>query len=115
MTTVMIAEKPNAAKAIAEALADKGSLKTTVSDQGVKHYEFRKNKKRHIVVAAVGHLFTLKQSKKGWDYPVFDVEWVPSFKASSMATFSKKYFDVVEKVVVDGKDFIVCCDYDEEG
>ena len=78
----MIAEKPNASRAIAEALADKGTLKAIESDEGVKYYEFKKDNKQHIVVAAVGHLFTLKQSGKGWEYPVFNVEWIPSFKAS---------------------------------
>jgi len=115
MTVIMIAEKPNAASTIAKALADKGSLKVNQSDEGVKYYEFERDGKKHIVVAAVGHLFTLKQVGKGWNYPVFDVQWVPSFKASRTASFSKKYFDVVEKVVANGSKYIVCCDYDEEG
>ncbi len=116
MTVIMIAEKPNAASAIAEALADKGTLKTNSNEEGVKYYEFMKNNKKHIVVAAVGHLFTLKQSGKGWEYPVFDVEWIPSFKASHTAAFSKKYFDVVQSITAKaGDDCIVCCDYDEEG
>ncbi|MFH0832220.1 MAG: DNA topoisomerase I [Candidatus Aenigmatarchaeota archaeon] len=115
MTVVMIAEKPMAAKTIAIALADKGSLKATKSDEGVDYYEFKKKGKKHVIVAAVGHLFTLKQTTKGWDYPIFDVDWVPSYKASGPASFTKKYFDVVEKIVPGGKDYIVCCDYDEEG
>ena len=115
MTIVMIAEKPSAAKAIAEALAEKGSLKTHENEQKVRYYEFKRNNKKHISVAAVGHLFTLKQQGKGWTYPVFDVDWVPSFKASRASAFSKKYFDVVQQVVSNGNEYIVCTDYDEEG
>ena len=115
MTVVMIAEKPNAAKAIAAALADKGSLNVLESEEGVKYYEFKRNKKHHVVVAAVGHIFTLKQKGKGWAYPVFDVEWIPSFKATPIASFTKKYFNVVEEITKRGKEFVVCCDYDEEG
>ncbi len=115
MTVVMIAEKPSAAKSIAEALSDKGSLKTHENEQKVRYYEFKRDGKKHFAVAAVGHLFTLKQQGKGWTYPVFDAEWVPSFKATRTAMFSKKYFDVVEKVVKEGDEFIVCTDYDDEG
>ncbi|MBI2578417.1 MAG: DNA topoisomerase I [Candidatus Aenigmarchaeota archaeon] len=115
MTIVMIAEKPSAAKAIAEALADKGSMKTHENEQKVRYYEFRKGGKNHVVVAAVGHLFTLKQKGRGWTYPVFDVEWIPSFQATRTAMFSKKYFDVVQKVVGNGDEYIVCTDYDDEG
>lgn len=117
MTIILIAEKPTASRTIAEALADKGSLETREGEEGVKYYEFKKDGKDHVIVAAVGHLFTLKQSSKGWGYPVFDVEWVPSFKASRTAAFSKKYFNVVESVIKSEKadEYIVCCDYDEEG
>jgi len=115
MSTIMIAEKPLAAKAIAEALADKGTLKVNENEQKVRYYEFKRKGKRHIVVAAVGHLFTLKQKGKGWTYPVFDVEWIPSFEATRSAAFSKKYFDVIKQLVGNGNEYIVCTDYDDEG
>jgi len=115
MTTIMIAEKPTAAKSIAESLADKGTLKVKEGEQGVKYYEFNKDRKKHIVVAAVGHLFSLKQVGKGWSYPAFDVEWIPSFQASRTAAFSKKYYDVVASMAKNGDEYIICCDYDEEG
>ena len=115
MSTIMIAEKPTAAKAIAEALADKGTLKVNENEQKVRYYEFKRKGKRHIVVAAVGHLFTLKQKGKGWTYPVFDVEWIPSFEATRSAAFSKKYFDVIKQLVGNGNEYIVCTDYDDEG
>ena len=91
MTTVIIAEKPDAAKHLAESLAESGLTRKT-SKYGVDYFEFKRAGKKHIIVAAVGHLFNLKQKGKGWDYPIFDVDWVPSYKARKMSMFSEKYF-----------------------
>lgn len=114
MTVVIIAEKPDAASHIASALAEKG-LKKLTSTHGVDYYEFMRNNKKHIVVCAVGHLFNLKQKSKGWEYPIYDVEWVPSYQARKLAMFSKKYFDTITEVAQNGTDYIIACDYDNEG
>ena len=46
MVTVIIAEKPTAARSIAKALAEKG-LKENMTEEGVKWYEFSKKNKKH--------------------------------------------------------------------
>jgi len=117
LTTIIIAEKPDAAERLALALAD-GKPKKKASNQGVSYYEFERNGKKHIVVAAVGHLFGLKQKGSGWTYPIFDVEWVPSFKIRKQSAFSEKYFKTIEEVVKNnGKDcdYISAADFDNEG
>jgi len=115
MTTLIIAEKPDACTRIAEALAEK-SLKKKTSKYGVDYYEFLRNGKKHVVAAAVGHLFNLKQKSKGWDYPVLDnIEWIPSFKAIKKSAFSEKYFRTIEEIAKNGSDYIIACDYDAEG
>jgi DNA topoisomerase-1 len=114
MTIVIIAEKPDAAKHLADSLAD-GKLNKKTSKYGVDYYEFNRNGKKHVVVAAVGHLFNLKQKSKGWNYPIFDVDWVPSYKARKMSMFSEKYFKTLEDLKKDGDSFIIACDYDNEG
>lgn len=110
--TLIIAEKPTAAKAIANAL----SKKVEKFGEGNKSwYRFKLKGKTYIVAPAVGHLFMLKQKSKGWDYPRFDVHWIPSFKATRTALFSKPYFEIMEKLAKDANDFIIATDYDEEG
>jgi len=111
----MIAEKPLAAKRIAEILAEKGTLKKRVSEEKVEYYEFKRNGKKYVIVAAVGHLFGLHNKLTSWTYPVFDYHWVPVFEANKKASFAKKYFKVIEEIAKDAKDFIVCTDYDIEG
>ena len=114
MAIIIIAEKPDAAKNIAKALAETKPIKKT-SKYGVDYYEFTRNKKKHIVVAAVGHLFNLKQKSKGWKYPIFDIDWIPSFKARAISAFSEKYYRTLEDLKEGKNQFVIACDYDNEG
>jgi len=111
--TLIIAEKPSAAKKIAESLADKKPVKH--GERNNVWFEFDRDKKPFVSVPAVGHLFALKQKEKGWTYPRFDVHWIPSFEARKTAEFSRKYFENIEKLAKDADDFIVATDYDTEG
>ncbi len=116
MVIIIIAEKPDAAGHIAKALAEK-DLKKRKSKYEVEYWEFKRNNKKYLVVAAVGHLFTLKQKTKGWHYPVSikEIDWMPSFKAMKKSAFSEKYFKTVTDVVKNGSKYIIACDYDNEG
>ena len=110
--TLIICEKPSAAKAVAEALSDGKPKKI---GEKAYYFEFEKDGKDFVVVPAVGHLFTLKQTTKGWAYPAFDVEWVPSFTASRGAKFTEEYFRNIEMLAKDADDFVIATDYDDEG
>lgn len=114
MSIVLICEKPSAAKTIAEALAEDG-VTTKEGVDGVKYYEFVRDGKDHISIAAVGHLFSLKQVGKGWDYPRFDVHWIPSFEATKAAAFSEKYYRTIESIAKEADECIIATDYDDEG
>ncbi len=111
--TAIICEKPSAAKRIAEVLSDGNYSEHEIN--GVSFYQFRLGGRVYRTVAAVGHLFSLKQVSKGWDYPKFDVEWIPSYMASKRSLFSKKYYDALQKAIANADEFIVATDYDEEG
>ncbi|MBS3051192.1 MAG: DNA topoisomerase I [Candidatus Aenigmarchaeota archaeon] len=110
--TLILTEKPSASKSIAEALADGKPKKI---GEKVFWYEFERDGKKFVTVPAVGHLFTLKQSDKGWAYPVFNVEWVPTFQANKFAKFTEPYFRNIEQLAKDAKDVIIATDYDDEG
>ena len=113
--TLIITEKPNAAKMIAKAISDKRPKKQTNGETEAYWYEFVKDGRDIVVAPAAGHLFSLKQKSKGWDYPVFDVEWVPSYKANKSSMFSRKYLENLKDLAEGADDFIVACDYDQEG
>ena len=107
MVQLIIAEKPSAAAKIAAALGPADQKK-----QGtVSWYEIPS--KKIYVAAAVGHLFGLTTSKRG--YPVFDVEWKPKYETSKSSAFTKKYATVLKKVAKKCDEFIVATDFDIEG
>ncbi len=107
---LIITEKPQAAQKIAQALGEARKY----SEDGVSYYEVERGSKNIYVASAVGHLFGLNYVKgqKGW--PIFEVEWEPSFNKKGSA-FTKKYFNVLKKLSTKSSDFIVATDFDIEG
>jgi len=111
MKQLIIAEKPQAAAKIAAALSSKASKKNL---KGVPYYEFKLDNKDIIVASAVGHIFGLKQKEKNSNFPVFDIQWVPSYE-DKKTDFTKKYFDVLKSLGKDADEFVIATDYDVEG
>ncbi|MCX6767259.1 MAG: DNA topoisomerase I [Candidatus Micrarchaeota archaeon] len=111
--TLVIAEKPQAAQRIAAALADDGVKQ--VKKRGAYWLEAKRGEETIYVVPAVGHLFGLKAKEKGGGYPVWDVEWKPSWETSKYSEFSKKYLQNLEEVAKKASRFVVATDWDLEG
>ena len=114
MYELIICEKPAAANKIAEALADGKAIKENI--QGVPYYKITHGKKDIVVACAVGHLYGLAEKlKKGWIFPVFDIEWQPVSENSKGAAFTKKYLNTIKKLAKDANEFTVATDFDQEG
>jgi DNA topoisomerase-1 len=105
---LIISEKPAAAEKIAAALGK--STKKVLNK--VAYFEIPD--KDIIVVPAVGHLFTLAQKEKTWKYPVFDLEWKPTYETEK-AAFAKPYLENIKKLAKGAEEFVVATDYDIEG
>ncbi len=115
MTTLIIAEKPSAAKKIAEALAE-GKVEKNTYMKRIPYYAITYKKKKIYVVCAVGHLYNLvEREKKGWIYPVFDIKWDEAHKISKGSKFTKNYLNLIKKLAKECKEFVVATDYDVEG
>ena len=106
---LIIAEKPKVAEKIAFALG-KAVRK---AQGGVAYYEVPE--KNAVVVPAVGHLFSLKQKTPGSGYPVFEIEWLPSFEIDKKSDYSKKYYSLLKKTAKDATEVVNACDWDVEG
>ncbi len=107
---LIITEKPQAALKISSALGK--SRKNNI--KGVPYYEVNRNGKNIVVACAVGHLFTLTQNTTGSSVPVFDIDWVPNFYVRKK-DFTKRYYDLLLRLIKGASSLIVATDYDIEG
>ncbi len=114
MDTLIISEKPSVAARLAIALG-KDSFKALKSKENVRYYEIDTKDGKLYIVAAVGHIFTIRQMGGKSGYPVLDVEWAPSYQVSKASEYTKKYLDVIGAVAQKCGRFINACDYDIEG
>ncbi|MFH2028752.1 MAG: DNA topoisomerase I [Nanoarchaeota archaeon] len=110
---LIITEKPAAAAKIAEALADGKAIKKNLNQ--VPYYEVTRGKKDIVVACAVGHLFGLDQKENSWNFPVFNIEWQPSYLKKKGSDFTKKYLNTIKSLSKGAKEFTIATDYDIEG
>lgn len=107
---LIITEKPQAAQKIAFAL---GNPRKHL-EKNIPYYELERNNEKIIVVSAVGHLFNLTYVKGQQGWPIFRLEWVPSFTTKKVE-YTKNYYDLIKKIYKRAKEFIIATDYDVEG
>jgi len=108
MTTLIVTEKPNVAERIAKSIGNP----TKKSHSGIAYYEVD----GIYVAPAVGHIFGLREREsKGWIYPVFDIEWAPSYKVSKASEFTRNYLENIQELAEQCDTFVNACDYDIEG
>lgn len=114
MTELIITEKPNAAKKIAEALADGKPKKLNINK--VPYYELKHEGKDIVVGCAVGHLYGVaEKNKQGWTYPIFETQWVPTSKVHKASSYTTKYRTALGKLCKKADSFTVATDFDIEG
>ncbi|MHA1769666.1 MAG: DNA topoisomerase I [Candidatus Thorarchaeota archaeon] len=111
---MVIAEKPSAAKKIAQALDEKHSPKEVKRGKN-RYYECHRNDDDLLVVYALGHLYELKQTEKGWTYPRLETQWVPKYEVDKKATNVKSIINLIKRLAKDVDVFVVATDYDIEG
>ncbi|MEM2099317.1 MAG: DNA topoisomerase I [Candidatus Bathyarchaeia archaeon] len=112
--TLIITEKPDAAKRIADALDKSGKAAKTVENE-VPCY-WAKCDRDLVVVPALGHLYTVADEKKGRrQYPVFSYQWVPLYLAKRGAKRIQIWLEKIRKLAECADGFIDACDYDIEG
>lgn len=110
---LVIAEKPEAARRISEALDPKSKPKRI--GKLVPSFRVRDGDQEILVTTALGHLYELTtRSKDRSVYPVFDYEWVPKYVVERNKKI-KKWLEEMSSIN-DGVDYYVnACDYDIEG
>ncbi len=113
MASLIICEKPKVAEKMAQALSE-GEVRREQL-YGISHFRVSRGGKELVIAPAVGHLYTLRQVEKGSGYPVFNIEWVPSWKAEKGAKFTKDYLLSLQSLAKEADECINACDFDIEG
>lgn len=111
---MVISEKPSSARRIAVALDENHKPKRAQYGK-VSFYISLRDGAELIVVSAVGHLYTIVQTKGGWTYPVFNIKWVPSHKADKRSAYTKPYLNAIISLGENVDEVVSACDYDQEG
>jgi len=112
--TLIITEKPDAAKRIAEALDRQGKPKN-LKENGVPYFIAQRDREL-VVVPAIGHLYTIVQEGgKRNQYPVFNFKWTPRHLAERKAKGIRNWVEAFSKLSHDADEFVSACDYDIEG
>jgi DNA topoisomerase I len=112
--TLIIAEKPDAAARIAEALDEYGKP-TKKLDKGIPYYTGKREGKNFVVCSAIGHLYTITAEDKGYNYPVFNYRWVPKYMVERSSKDKGAWIEVIQDLGRMADDYVNACDYDTEG
>ncbi len=106
--TLVVCEKPDAARRIAQALGDPKETRPS----GISVFDVTCGGLQYKVCTALGHLYGLADSTKNRSvYPVLDLEWTPVAKNPRAASAIKIISDLARDAAV----FVHACDYDQEG
>jgi DNA topoisomerase-1 len=112
--TLIVTEKPDAAKRIAEALDSQGKPKP-FKENGVPYFVASRNREL-VVVPAIGHLYTIVHiTGTRSNYPVFNFKWTPRHLAEKDAKRIRYWIEIFSKLSHDADTFVSACDYDLEG
>jgi DNA topoisomerase-1 len=111
---LIICEKPDAAKRVAEALAG-GTVEST-RVHGVETFTCRDGDKNYVVCSALGHLYAISDSFPRRDvYPTFDLEWFPVNQIDKRSRKAQSRILAIRRLAANASYFINACDFDVEG
>jgi DNA topoisomerase-1 len=112
--TLVICEKPDAARSVSDALSGGESRSEQV--EGTTVFRFSRKGEEFVVCAAQGHVYGVSDpSAERTVYPVFDVEWFPSDLIDEGSAAAAKRISAVRKLAAGASKFVNACDFDVEG
>ena len=112
--TLVICEKPDAARRVAEALSGGSSSGEQVD--GTTVFRFSRKGVDYVVCAAQGHVYGVSDpSEERSVYPVFDIEWYSSDLLDDDSASAARRISAVRKLSAGASRFVNACDLDVEG
>ena len=112
--TLVICEKPDAARRVSDALSGGNSRSEQVD--GTTIFRFIRRGEELVVCAAQGHLYGVSDpSEERTVYPVFDVEWYSSDLVDEDSASASRRISAMKKLAMGASKFVNACDFDVEG
>jgi len=113
--TLIICEKPDAARRLADALTE--SKPASHRKYGLTYYEIKKQNNILTICPALGHLYTVgsKEEVPRRKYPVWDYLWKPIHEVEKGHERQKEWLRAIEELGKEADHFINACDFDIEG
>lgn len=112
--TLVICEKPDAARSVSDALS--GGKSRSEQLEGTTVFRFSRKGEEFVVCAAQGHVYGVSDpSAERTVYPVFDVEWYPSNLIDDSSASAARRISAVRKLAAGASKFVNACDFDVEG
>jgi DNA topoisomerase-1 len=112
--TLVICEKPDAARRVTDALSG-GSFESQLVD-GITVFTFKRMSEDFVVCAAQGHVYGISDpSDERTVYPVFDVEWYSSDLIDEDDANAARRISAIRKLAAGATKFVNACDFDAEG
>ena len=112
--TLVICEKPDAARRVADALSGGSAVAEQV--EGTTAYRFAWRGDGYVVCSAQGHVYGVSDpSDERAVYPVFDVEWYSSNLIEDDNAGAARRISAVRKLSGGASRFVNACDFDVEG
>jgi DNA topoisomerase-1 len=112
--TLVICEKPDAAKRVADALSE-GAARSFI-ENGMTAYRFVKGGEEIVVCSALGHLYGVSDPfRERTVYPVFDVEWYSNDVAGEDRSGAGRRVAAIRRLSAGASKYVNACDFDAEG
>ena len=112
--TLVICEKPDAARRVSDALS--GGTSQSEQVEGTIVYRFNRKGEEFVVCSAQGHVYEVSDPlEERAVFPVFDVEWYSSDQVDEKNRNAARRISVVRKLAAGASRFVNACDFDAEG
>lgn len=112
--TLVVCEKPDAARRVSAALSGGAASNTTVD--GTTVFRFTRAQQDYVVCSAQGHVYSISDpASERTVYPVFDAEWYPSNLVDERSKGASGRISAIKKLAEGADKFVNACDFDVEG
>ena len=112
--TLVICEKPDAARRVADALSD-GQAKGFL-EGGMTAFRLARGSEEFVICSAVGHLYGVSDPfGERTVYPVFDIEWYSNDITGEDRSGIGRRVAAIRRLSTGASRFVNACDYDAEG